>query len=278
MYQQLHRAAAATSANALGLQRRCVRAPPLPPPPSLPPLLLQRCRPCMAFCLLQQQWQRRQSVCIVHSLPQDSAGRPDEQGGEPDASAGGAPDAAAASPDEAAAAAPPADAQAEASASAYEAAAAPDAPAASSSSSSSSSSTGGGGAGGSSAPSTAGAGGFRGFGTVALPRRLTGPGYTFLLAGFLKILTLGGLAASAPQDVARTAAGKASGYFLVPVGLAMAWLAKQITDAGLHESRRFLAWMTAALVLIYFALVKVLYRCGLVMAMVLLPLVLLCLS
>lgn len=63
---------------------------------------------------------------------------------------------------------------------------------------------------------------------VSLARRFQGPGYTFLLAGFLKIMTLGGLAASAPQDVSRTAFGKASGYLLVPVGLGMAWAAKQV--------------------------------------------------
>ncbi len=36
----------------------------------------------------------------------------------------------------------------------------------------------------------------------------------------------------------------------------------QITDAGLHETKRFLPIMTASLVFIYFLLIKLLYRLG----------------
>jgi hypothetical protein len=41
-------------------------------------------------------------------------------------------------------------------------------------------------------------------------------------------MTLGGLAATAPQDATRTAFGQVSQYLLVPVGLGMAWAAKQV--------------------------------------------------
>jgi hypothetical protein len=43
---------------------------------------------------------------------------------------------------------------------------------------------------------------------IALVRRFPGPEYTFILAGFLKILTIGGLAQSAPVDAVRTALGE----------------------------------------------------------------------
>lgn len=66
---------------------------------------------------------------------------------------------------------------------------------------------------------------------VSLMTRFNGIGYTFVLAGFLKIVTLGGLVASAPVDTARTAFGKASPYLLVPVGLGMCWVAKQVSGA-----------------------------------------------
>ncbi|GBF89120.1 hypothetical protein Rsub_01837 [Raphidocelis subcapitata] len=113
---------------------------------------------------------------------------------------------------------------------------------------------------GAGASSSGAGGGGGGGGTVALSRRFRGAGYTFLLAGFLKIITLGGLASSAPMEAGRTAAGQWSGFLLVPVGLGMAWLAKQITDAGLQENPRFLAGMVAVLVFIYFALIKLLYK------------------
>jgi len=90
------------------------------------------------------------------------------------------------------------------------------------------------------AASAAGGGGGGGGGgqAVSLARRVPGVEYTFLLAGALKIMTLGAVATGAPTDVARTVAGKYSPYLLVPVGLAAAWLAKTIADAGLQESRR----------------------------------------
>jgi hypothetical protein len=67
---------------------------------------------------------------------------------------------------------------------------------------------------------------------VALLTRFNGIGYTFVLAGFLKIVTVGGLAMSSPVDTARTAFGKASPYLMVPVGLGMCWVAKQVGTAG----------------------------------------------
>jgi hypothetical protein len=65
---------------------------------------------------------------------------------------------------------------------------------------------------------------------VALLTRFNGIGYTFVLAGFLKIVTLGGLASSAPVDMARTSLGKASPYLMVPVGLGLCWIAKQVNE------------------------------------------------
>jgi hypothetical protein len=67
---------------------------------------------------------------------------------------------------------------------------------------------------------------------VTLLSRFNGVGYTFVLAGFLKIMTVGGLSLSAPTDVARTAFGKATPYLMVPVGLGMCWIAKQVGEAG----------------------------------------------
>jgi hypothetical protein len=67
---------------------------------------------------------------------------------------------------------------------------------------------------------------------VALLTRFNGIGYTFVLAGFLKIVTVGGLAVSSPVDTARTAFGKASPYLMVPVGLGMCWVAKQVSAAA----------------------------------------------
>ncbi len=61
-------------------------------------------------------------------------------------------------------------------------------------------------------------------------------GYTFVLAGFLKVVTVGGLALSAPVDAARTAFGKASPYLMVPVGLGMCWLAKQVCWCVCHKA------------------------------------------
>lgn len=70
---------------------------------------------------------------------------------------------------------------------------------------------------------------------MSLGRKIPGVGYTFLLAGMLKVLTLGGLAMSAPVEASRTAAGKVSSYLLVPVGLGMAWLAKQVSCRGVKK-------------------------------------------
>lgn len=67
---------------------------------------------------------------------------------------------------------------------------------------------------------------------VALLTRFNGVGYTFVLAGFLKIVTVGGLAASAPVDTARTAFGRASPYLMVPVGLGLCWVAKQVRTSN----------------------------------------------
>uniref|UniRef100_A0A383W8L9 Uncharacterized protein n=1 Tax=Tetradesmus obliquus TaxID=3088 RepID=A0A383W8L9_TETOB len=121
--------------------------------------------------------------------------------------------------------------------------------------------TGGGGGGGvQRAAAGGGGGGGGGNQSVALLTRFNGVGYTFVLAGFLKIVTVGGLAASSPVDTARTAFGKASPYLMVPVGLAMCWVAKQVTDSGLHESKRFLQYMVGVLVLLYFGLVKLMFK------------------
>jgi len=85
-------------------------------------------------------------------------------------------------------------------------------------------------------------------------------GYTFLLAGFLKIMTLGTLAVSAPNEATRTAFGKVSSYLLVPVGLGLAWFAKVAVESGLNESKKFLRWMVAILVIAYFVLAKLLFK------------------
>lgn len=95
---------------------------------------------------------------------------------------------------------------------------------------------------------------------VALLTRFNGVGYTFVLAGFLKVVTIGGLTLSAPVDTARTAFGKASPYLMVPVGLGLCWVAKQIVDSGLHESKKFLRYMVGVLALLYFGLVKLMYK------------------
>lgn len=95
---------------------------------------------------------------------------------------------------------------------------------------------------------------------MTLLSRFNGVGYTFVLAGFLKIMTVGGLTLSAPTDVARTAFGKATPYLMVPVGLGLCWIAKQVVDTGLNESKRFLQYLAVALVVAYFGLVKLMYK------------------
>lgn len=71
---------------------------------------------------------------------------------------------------------------------------------------------------------------------VTLVSRFNGVGYTFVLAGFLKMVTVGGLTLSAPTDVARTAFGKATPYLMIPVGLGMCWVAKQVCNLPVKES------------------------------------------
>eukprot|EP00775_Hariotina_reticulata_P003249 gene3249-3527_t len=80
---------------------------------------------------------------------------------------------------------------------------------------------GGGGVQGSPSAAVSSGGSAGGQSAVALLTRFNGIGYTFVLAGFLKIVTLGGLASSAPVDMARTTLGKASPYLMVPVGLGL---------------------------------------------------------
>lgn len=94
--------------------------------------------------------------------------------------------------------------------------------------------------------------------SLALPRPSIG--YTFALAGFLKILTMSTLLQSAPAGAIRSAAGEASQYLLVPGALLMAWVAKQIVDRGLQESPRFLAGLAGVCLCLYLGLYKVLYR------------------
>lgn len=95
---------------------------------------------------------------------------------------------------------------------------------------------------------------------VSLVTKLPGPGYTFILAGFLKIVTVGWVSTTAPTGAARTVLGQYSQYLLVPVSLLMCWVAKKVADAGLHENKRFMAGLVAGLVLLYFGLVRVLFR------------------
>mmetsp|Transcript_25193 Transcript_25193/g.68456 ORF Transcript_25193/g.68456 Transcript_25193/m.68456 type:complete len:298 (+) Transcript_25193:67-960(+) len=95
---------------------------------------------------------------------------------------------------------------------------------------------------------------------ISLARRMPSIEYTFVLAGFLKILTIGGLAYSAPVETLRTAAGQISPYLMVPVGLGMCFVAKVIVDNNLQESRRFTAGLVAFLIFMYFGLYKLLYR------------------
>ncbi|GAX83280.1 hypothetical protein CEUSTIGMA_g10706.t1 [Chlamydomonas eustigma] len=95
---------------------------------------------------------------------------------------------------------------------------------------------------------------------VALPRQLPSIGYTFVLAGFLKILTMFSLASSAPQDTVRTALGHTSQFLLVPGGLLMCWVAKLIVDSNLQESKKFMAGLVAVLVFLYFFIYKLLFK------------------
>eukprot|EP00198_Chlamydomonas_reinhardtii_P008347 XP_001697684.1 predicted protein [Chlamydomonas reinhardtii] len=95
---------------------------------------------------------------------------------------------------------------------------------------------------------------------ISLTRRVPGVGYTFMLAGALKIMTVGWIATSAPRECVRTAAGQYAQFLLLPVGLLLCLIAKKIVDAGLHESKRFMAFVLGLTAFAYFGLYPVLYR------------------
>ncbi|KAJ9524476.1 hypothetical protein QJQ45_019564 [Haematococcus lacustris] len=95
---------------------------------------------------------------------------------------------------------------------------------------------------------------------VALTRSFPSVEYTFVLAGFLKILTIGGLANTAPVDTVRTLAGQMAPWFMVPVSLVMCLVAKLVVDNGLQESKRFMAALLAFLVFMYFGLYRLFYK------------------
>ncbi|KXZ49660.1 hypothetical protein GPECTOR_20g517 [Gonium pectorale] len=81
-----------------------------------------------------------------------------------------------------------------------------------------------------------------------------------MLAGALKIMTVGWIASGAPQGCVRTVAGQYAQFLLLPVGLLMCFIAKKIVDSGLHESRRFMALVLGITAFLYFGLYSVLYR------------------
>jgi hypothetical protein len=105
-----------------------------------------------------------------------------------------------------------------------------------------------------------GGGGGQGGATAVLTLRNYGPGHTFVLAGFLKILTLGSVASGAPSGAHRTAAGEASPYLLVPGALALCAAAKYAVDSRLVEVAGFYPALAACLALLYFGLGPLLYR------------------
>lgn len=96
--------------------------------------------------------------------------------------------------------------------------------------------------------------------SISLVRRFPGVGFTFMLAGTLKIATYFALMSGTPNGLTRTAAGKISPYLMAPVGLGLAYLAKHIVDNGLHESKRFIQFLVAGSIFLYFFLAKLLYR------------------
>lgn len=114
------------------------------------------------------------------------------------------------------------------------------------------------------APTGAGGGGGGAAGsggsTAALTLRTYGPGHTFVLAGFLKILTIGSVAAGAPAGAYRTAAGEISPYLLVPVSLGLCAAAKWAVDTRAVDEPGFLPGLAAVLALVYFGLTPLLYR------------------
>ncbi|EFJ44570.1 hypothetical protein VOLCADRAFT_106352 [Volvox carteri f. nagariensis] len=95
---------------------------------------------------------------------------------------------------------------------------------------------------------------------ISLERRVPGAGYTFMLAGALKILTMGWVATGAPRECVRTAAGQYGQLLLIPVGLLLCLIAKKVVDAGLHESGRFMSFVLGITAFLYFGLYSVLYR------------------
>ncbi|KAG2438228.1 hypothetical protein HYH02_010929 [Chlamydomonas schloesseri] len=95
---------------------------------------------------------------------------------------------------------------------------------------------------------------------ISLTRRVPGVGYTFMLAGALKIMTVGWIATSAPRECVRTVAGQYAQFLLLPVGLLLCLIAKKIVDAGLHESKRFMAFVLGLTAFAYVGLYPVLYR------------------
>lgn len=95
---------------------------------------------------------------------------------------------------------------------------------------------------------------------VSLVRRVPGVGYTFILAGLLKIMTIGWIATSAPIECVRTAAGQYAQYLLLPIGMLLCFVAKRIVDSGLHENGRFMAFLLGSVALLYVCLPGILYR------------------
>ncbi|KAG2487623.1 hypothetical protein HYH03_013762 [Edaphochlamys debaryana] len=95
---------------------------------------------------------------------------------------------------------------------------------------------------------------------ISLTRRIPGAGATFMLAGALKIMTVGWIASSAPRGCVRTAAGQYAQFGLLPVGLLLCVIAKWVVDNGLHESRRFMGVLLGITAFLYFGLYSVFYK------------------
>lgn len=95
---------------------------------------------------------------------------------------------------------------------------------------------------------------------VSLVRRFPGVGYTFMLAGALKIMTVGWIATGAPRECVRTAAGQYGQFLLLPIGLLLCFIAKKIVDAGLHENGRFMTFVLGLTAFAYVGLYPLFYR------------------
>ncbi|GIL93437.1 hypothetical protein Vretifemale_20840 [Volvox reticuliferus] len=95
---------------------------------------------------------------------------------------------------------------------------------------------------------------------ISLVHQVPGAGYTFMLAGALKIMTLGWVATGAPRECVRTAAGQYSQFLMIPVGLVLCLIAKKVVNAGLQESGRFMSFLLGITAFLYFGLYSVLYR------------------